>query len=194
MVNTRIVTGIILSGGKSSRMGTEKGLVKHKGKALIEYSIEALLPICDQLVISSNKDCYDYLNLPVIADELKECGPIGGIYSCMHSVKSDIYLVLSCDVPNVLSELFKDLLNEIGEENLICPIDGNGRRQPLIAAYSSSCFPIIESELIKGNFKMMKLIDLLNPRLFSITDELSYYTSKLLSNVNSPIDIRSLEE
>ena len=192
MAKTSKVVGIILSGGKSSRMGTEKGLVKYKDKALIEYSIEALKPICDQVIISSNKDCYNYLKLPVIPDEIEECGPIGGVYSGMKAVKADIYLVLSCDVPKVPTILFKDLLLEIGDANLICPIDGSGRKQPLIAAYRATCFPIIEKELLKGNFKMMKLLELLRPKIFSITNDLSYYDAKILSNVNTLQDIKSL--
>lgn len=192
MSRSRKVTGIILSGGKSSRMGTEKGLVEHKGKRLIEYPIEALQAICDQLVISSNKDCYSYLNIPVVADEIKDCGPIGGIYSCMKAIKSDFYAVISCDVPNVPEQLFLDMLSNIMDANFICPIDDTDRRQPLISIFNSSCLPIIEKELLSGNYKMMELLDLLNGKSFIIAHELAYYSSKLFLNANSPKDINAL--
>ncbi len=192
MINAKKITGIILSGGKSSRMGTEKGLIVHKGKKLIEYSIEALQSICDQLVISSNQDCYSFLNLPIVTDEIKNCGPIGGIYSCMKSEEADFYAVISCDVPNVPVNLFVDLLSNIKEADFICPVDEIDRRQPLISVFKSSCLPTIEKELLSGNYKMMKLLDLLHGKTFPITDDLPYYNSKLLSNANSPQDFDSL--
>lgn len=192
MINSKKVAGIILSGGKSSRMGAEKGMVKYKGKRLIEYSIDALRPICDQLVISSNKECYSDLNIPVIADEIKNCGPVGGIYSCIKAVKADFYAVISCDVPNVPVQLFSDMFSNIKKADLICPIDDKGRRQPLISIFSSSCLITIEKELLAGNYKMMKLLDLLKTKTFTITDKLPYYNSKLLLNANSPKDFDSL--
>ncbi|MUP38544.1 molybdenum cofactor guanylyltransferase [Labilibaculum euxinus] len=192
MVKNKKIVGIVLSGGKSSRMGSEKGLVEWKGKRLIEYSIEALQPICDQLVISSNMECYNYLGYPIIEDEIKDCGPLGGIYSCMKAVKADYYLVISCDVPNVSFLLFADLLKNIAAFDAIFPIDKDDRKQPLIAVYGSSCKNIIEKELFQGNFKMMKLLDLLQTGTFQISEELPYYNSKMLSNVNSPKDINSL--
>ncbi|MPQ47892.1 NTP transferase domain-containing protein [Marinifilum sp. N1E240] len=192
MIKEKKIVGIILSGGKSSRMGTEKGLVAWNGKPLIEYSLECIRGICDQIVISSNKNCYNYLNLPVINDEIKECGPIGGIYSCMKKIKADLYLVISCDVPNVPTQLFTDMIGDIEDADLICPIDDSNRKQPLISVYSANCLSILTSELMDGNYKMMRLLDLLKVKLFQISPNLDYYNSKLLSNANSPDDVASL--
>ncbi len=192
MIENKQIVGIVLSGGKSSRMGTEKGLVKWKGKSLIEYSVDCLRNNCKSVVVSSNKDCYNYLELPVVADEIEDCGPIGGIYSCMKAVKADYYLVLACDVPNVPFQLFDDLLSFIGDADVIFPIDNDERWQPLISVYKASCFKVIEEELLKRNYKMMKLLNLLNVKTFSITNELTYFNSKMLSNANSLQDINSL--
>ncbi|MFA9371833.1 MAG: molybdenum cofactor guanylyltransferase [Labilibaculum antarcticum] len=192
MIENKQIVGIVLSGGKSSRMGTEKGLVKWKGKSLIEYSVDCLRNTCKNIVVSSNKDCYNYLSLPVVADEIKDCGPIGGIYSCMKAVKADYYLVLACDVPNVPFQLFDDLLLNIGNADAIFPTDKGERGQPLISVYKASCFKVIEEELLKGNYKMMKLLDLLTTKTFSVTEELTYFNPKMLSNANSLDDINFL--
>ena len=54
------VTGIILSGGKSSRLGEEKGLALFQNKPLITYAIDILTPVCDDIVISANNQLDDY--------------------------------------------------------------------------------------------------------------------------------------
>ena len=192
MNNNKRVAGIVLSGGKSSRMGIEKGLVKWKGKSLIEYSLEAIQELCDEVVISSNKECYNYLGLPVVEDEIKDCGPIGGIYSCMNSVSADYYLVISCDVPGVVSELFMELLNEIGNEHAIVPIDERKKVQPLVAVYSKSCKTVIKEEFHAGHLKMMKLLDKLSCKYLVVDKRKPYFASGMFVNANSPDDLESL--
>ena len=192
MIEKKKTVGIVLSGGKSSRMGTEKGLVHWKGRALIEYAVNCLKGVCDELVVSSNKTCYDYLGLPVVKDEVLDCGPIGGIHSCMKNVPSDLYIVISCDVPNVPSELIIDLLENLGDKDLIYTVGENGKKQPLIAVYKSSCFTVIEKELLGGNYKMMKLLDQIPHKEFMVSANLNYYSPNLLSNANSPDELNKL--
>jgi molybdopterin-guanine dinucleotide biosynthesis protein A len=185
MINSKKVTGIILSGGKSSRMGTEKGLVKYKGKALIEYSISALRSVCDELVISSGNDCYAYLGIPIVSDEIENCGPIGGIYSCMKAIPSDIYLVISCDVPHITSHLFTELLDILDENEAVVPLDDKGKNQPLVACYSSNCLPVFQKELVEGRLMMMKLLSKLNVIYYPVST-----SENLFFNANTPDDLR----
>ncbi|WP_421919955.1 molybdenum cofactor guanylyltransferase [Marinifilum sp.] len=192
MVQRTKKLGIILCGGKSSRMGTEKGLVEWKGKALIEYSVDCLKNICDELLVSSNSDFYHYLNFRVIKDEIMNCGPIGGIYSCMKEVKADYYFVISCDVPNVTSSLYQDLLKNIGTSDLIYAVDEFGKKQPLVSIFKSTSFSVIEKELVKGNYKMMKLLSLIPHVEFNVLKGLDYYSPTILSNVNSADELRNL--
>ena len=182
------VLGIVLSGGKSRRMGQEKGLVKYKGKALIEYAIETLTPLCDELVVSTANDEYAYLNLPMIADEIPDCGPIGGISTCMKAVKADVYLVISCDVPHVPTGLFSDLLDQL-DGNAVIPIDEAGRKQPLSACYSSSVSILFHEALQSGELKMMNLLSKIDPLYLKPSPNLDYYHSNLFSNLNSKDDI-----
>lgn len=192
MFDRRKVTGIILSGGKSSRMGTEKGMVQWNGKPLIEYSLDAIRTVCDQMVISSANDCYSYLGLPVVKDEIENCGPLGGIYSCMKAFPSDIYLVISCDVPLISSYLFLDLLKNLEGADVSIPLEENGNKQPLVAVYSNRCFGSIRGELLEGRFKMMNLLNLLNVNYFEISSSLPYYNYKLFFNTNSMEDFSSI--
>lgn len=182
------VVGIVLSGGKSRRMGQEKGLVKYKGKVLIEYAIDTLKPLCDELVISTSNDAYAYLGLPMIADEIPDCGPIGGISTCMKAVNADIYLVISCDVPNVPAELFSDLLVQLNG-NAVIPIDETGRKQPLSACYASSASIYFHEALKSGELKMMNLLSKIEPIYFKPSINLNYYQSNIFWNLNSKDDM-----
>jgi len=186
--NEEKIVGIVLSGGKSRRMGQEKGLVKYQGKALIEYAIETLRPLCHELVISTSNDDYSYLDLPMIADEIPDCGPIGGISACMNAVEGDIYLVISCDVPHVPTQLFADLVDQLNG-NAVIPVDETGRKQPLAACYASSASVYFHEALKSGQLKMMNLLSKMDPFYFTPTQNLNYYQPNLFSNFNSMGDI-----
>ena len=70
-------TGIILAGGKSSRMGSDKGLLPYKGKPLVTYAIEVLRPLTDRIIIVGNNEAYKQFDCPLIPDEIADCGPPG---------------------------------------------------------------------------------------------------------------------
>ncbi|RUT72999.1 molybdenum cofactor guanylyltransferase [Ancylomarina longa] len=189
MLEDKKVFGIVLSGGKSSRMGTEKGLVTWNNKALIEYAIAAISPFCDQVIISSNKDCYSYLKLPVVKDIIPDCGPLGGVYSVMKKHVADIYIVVSCDVPYIKSELYSDLLSNLDYKDAVVPVDESGRKQPLTAVYGKSSLLYLENELLDGNYKMMSLLNLLEVEYYEINNNLPYYSPNLFLNANSLEDL-----
>jgi len=190
--NEAKIVGIVLSGGKSKRMGQEKGLVKYKGKALIEYAIDTLKLLCHELVISTANDDYAYLDLQMIADKIPDCGPIGGISTCMKSVEADIYLVISCDTPHIPTALFVDLLNQL-KGNAIIPIDESGRQQPLVAAYASSASNYFHQALQSRNLKMMNLISSLETQFFILSSDLDYYSANTFTNFNRMEDISDIK-
>ena len=186
------IVGIVLSGGKSKRMGQEKGLVQYQGKALIEYAIETLKPLCDELVISTANDAYTYLGYPMIADEIPDCGPIGGINTCMKTIEANIYLVISCDIPHVPTDLFVDLMAQL-KGNAVVPIDESGRKQPLAACYSTQASSFFQEALESGNLRMMSLLSKLNPLYFEPSPDADYYRSDLFSNLNTLNDVQGLK-
>ncbi|MDE5422670.1 molybdenum cofactor guanylyltransferase [Ancylomarina sp. DW003] len=182
------IVGIVLSGGKSRRMGQEKGLVKYQDKTLIEYAIESIQPLCDDLVISTANENYQYLSLPLIADEIPDCGPIGGIYTCMKNKPADVYLIISCDVPHVPTELFVELLQKL-DGNAVIPVGEDERKQPLIACYSSEAFSFFEDAMKSNDLKMMNLLKQLNPKYYKLSPAADFYKSDIFCNLNSKDDM-----
>ena len=105
-------TGIILAGGKSSRMGEDKGLVLLNGKPMIQYVIEALKEVVSDIIIISNNASYNKFRIPVYADLIKDKGPVGGIYTGLYHSTTELNFCISCDVPMISSDFILWLLNK----------------------------------------------------------------------------------
>lgn len=154
MVNSKIknTKGYILAGGKSSRMGTDKGLLLFEGKAMIEYVINQMLPVFDNLVIVSNNPEYEKLGLKVIPDLIKEIGPAGGIYTALHHSNAKLNFIVSCDMPFVTQEAIEFVVNNVNESQIVL-LENKGRIEPLFGVYSKECeenwFQLIEQKIIK---------------------------------------------
>ena len=74
------ITGIVLSGGKSSRMGKEKGLCLLHDKPLVKYSIDVLKKVCHPIILGANREEYIKFGLPVVKDEINNIGPISNLF------------------------------------------------------------------------------------------------------------------
>lgn len=167
----------MLAGGKSSRMGGEKGLKLLDGKPMIAYALEALAPWCTEILISSNSHAYDHLGCRVVPDISTNSGPMGGIYSCMlqsqvekENTKAsppsnkdteknkDWFFVLSCDVPRITSEIVAHIISLSGDADITVPWHGGEHYEPLCAVYNSRLLPLMESYISAGNFKIPDLI------------------------------------
>ncbi|MDA3779161.1 MAG: molybdenum cofactor guanylyltransferase [Bacteroidales bacterium] len=183
------IIGIVLAGGKSSRMGQEKGLIKYKNKTLIEYVIESITPFCDNIIISSSNKEYKKLGLSIIEDEIPDCGPLGGIYSAMKNTNADNYLVVSCDLPFISQKLLKNMISICDEWDAIIPVDWNNRVQPLCACYGRSFLPNVQNAIKNGEFKIIRALKDLDVNFFSIKENSSLFSSLMFYNVNFPSDL-----
>jgi len=182
------VTGIVLSGGASRRMGQDKGLTLYRNKELIQYSIELLTPFCSKIIISSNAtENYNKFGKPVIPDVIAGLGPIGGIYSALVSSETSDNLILSCDMPELTSEVPETILSLSSYYDIVVPVHENGFFEPMAGYYSTSVLPVLKKSIENKNYK---LVDLFTKVSFGTID-----INKLLSgsdqfrNVNRPDDL-----
>src|SRR3954447_5197806 len=113
-VNT---TAIILAGGKSSRMGTNKALLDLNGRMVIEGIVEKLEKTVDEIIIVTNTFAdYEFLKLPMVEDKWKDMGPLAGIEAGLNASKTEHNLIVACDMPFISVELGKYLLSCLEEE------------------------------------------------------------------------------
>ncbi len=186
------LTGIILSGGKSSRMGKEKGLCLLQGKPLIEYSFDLLKKFCDSIIISSNNNVYEYLECQIIKDEVQGIGPAGGIYSCLQASVNDENFIISCDMPLITVGLIQYLLSQKKDFDALIPLF-NGFPEPLCAFYHKSCIPVFKKSIDEGKYKIQDIIKNLNAGFAEIKSSDAAYNPHLFTNVNATEDLLKLE-
>ena len=187
------VTGIVLAGGKSRRMGTEKGLLKVGGKHMIEYSIEVFEGICDQILIIENSDAYNFLGYEVIPDKIPKSGPMGGIYTGLLNSTNDLNLVLSCDMPFIRAELLNDLVRNSEEYDIVVPWHGEQKFEPMCSFYHKNVAKLFHEFIEQQNFKIPDTFKLLKTNKFLINQELNYYAKDLFFNVNSKEELEQIK-
>jgi len=184
------ITGIVLAGGKSSRMGTEKGLVIFKGKPLIEYSLDVLKNSCDEIIISSNSESYDAFGFPVLKDEFPDSGPMGGIYTCLKASKNEINIVVSCDMPLVDAKFLDKLLTFSDDFAAVVPWHEKEFFEPLCAVYNKNLLAVFKDFIDKMNFRIPDLLKTVNTK-FLKTGKENGIDPVIFCNINT---LKQLEE
>ncbi|NOY51138.1 MAG: molybdenum cofactor guanylyltransferase [Chlorobi bacterium] len=192
MIDKADITGIILSGGKSTRMGSDKGQKNFMGKPLVEYAIEALRPNCGNLVLSANRPLdYQKYNIQIIEDEIIGVGPMGGVLSCLKHAKNEINIFLSCDTPYIDSSFIGFLIKNIDKNfDALVPVHPNNKAEPLCAYYNSSLINVLCAFIDKGDYKLMNFLGSIKMKKLDLSDW-EYYNPGTFSNLNSPGDLRN---
>ena len=189
MTSKSNITGIILSGGKSSRMGTDKGFLKLKGKTFIEHSIDALKPLVSEIIIVSNNSAYDVFNLKRVNDEIENAGPLAGVYTGLKHSSTNYNLVLSCDIPLINSEVLKLLIDAVEDTFEVIQFENNTKTSPLIALYKKSCANKFYKLLNEGERRLRFAVNQCLVKQVKLNSEIGIYTS----NINTPEEYKMLQ-
>lgn len=177
------ITGVIMAGGKSSRMGSDKGLLPFRGKLLIQYSIDLLKSFCSELLISTQNEAYAQFGIPLVKDDIPDCGPMGGIYSALKASKTDYIFVLACDMPFVSNVTIQTLLNEVANCDCVIP-EVKGKLEPLCAVYSKSMITLLKAKLAKSELALYQLIADSNSKMVYFDTDLHVF-----KNCNTPNEL-----
>ena len=181
------VSGIILAGGRSSRMGTDKAQLPLGGQTLLERQAEKLRALgIDDILISGAA-----VSLPcarLIADRVPGCGPLGGLYACFSAAKHQNCLVLCVDVPLVplrsLAELLEAHLEGDTDATLL---EQGGFPEPLLGVYRAALAEQIAPLLRDGEFAVRAFLRRIRLQTVPYTGD-----ALLLTNCNTPEDYRKL--
>jgi molybdopterin-guanine dinucleotide biosynthesis protein A len=182
------ITGIILSGGKSTRMGQDKGLIEIDGMPMIQHVIDHIQPLCDQILISSNQEEYNRFGYQVVEDNIKDIGPAGGIISCLPLAKHKKCIIISCDLPYASTALIKKLLSFSENYEVTIPrIDSY--LQPLCGIYSKDVYLKLKNLVDKGQYSIHKLVNQFILKIVDQRDLINLNVQAELKNINSISDL-----
>jgi molybdenum cofactor guanylyltransferase len=185
------VSGVILAGGRSRRMGgAPKALLPFGGRPLIEHIAETLrsvLPDC--LVVTNTPEVYGSLGLPMVGDVFPEGGSLGGIYSGLRAASGDAALCVACDMPFLSAPLVAYLAGRAAEADVVIP-DAGGELQTLHAVYGKSCLPAMERRLLAGQLKIVGFFeDVRVVRIPADTVKRFVDPDLAFTNLNTPEDL-----
>lgn len=185
-------TAIILAGGKSSRMGEDKALMRFGDRPLLQRVVDELRPHFEDLILVTNHP-ERYMAIPdvrLVTDVHPGQGPLGGIYAGLLASRGRHNLVVGCDMP-FLNHLLLDYLWSLRTwGDVVVPLTAEAL-SPMCAIYDREVLPVIAEALAAGERKVMGLF----PRLevhYVREDELRPYDPELrsLANLNTPEDYR----
>jgi molybdopterin-guanine dinucleotide biosynthesis protein A len=180
------ISGYILAGGRSSRMGTDKALLIFQEKPLLKHIISLIEPICDIVVISGQNFGYSNFGVEIVPDLYTQCGPIAGIYSSLEHSVSEWNLLVSVDVPFINEELLQYLISEAGDYDCVVPEHRLGV-EPLIGMYRRRILPVVDEMITHGDYKITRLLSQVNTRYLDCNSLVDKYP-RLFTNINRPED------
>jgi len=150
-------TAIIMAGGGSSRMGTDKNMLPIKGQSIIEAICEQLRGFFDEILISANEvDKFAFLGFEVIPDKVPEQGPLMGIASALEASANELNFVVACDIPKINLACVNRMLTDALESqaDIVVPTTGDEKYEPLFAIYRKTALEAINKVLSSGKRKI----------------------------------------
>jgi len=182
-------SGVVLAGGRSSRMGQNKALMPFHDRTLLERALDHMRPHVQELIVIGEPSVYGHLHDHVILDDLPDNGPMGGIVTALHHARNSSLLVLGCDMPYVNAALFfklKEGLTSV-HDAYVPACDGN--IEPLVAAYHKRCLPAFKACIAQGQLKMIDGLDRVRTLYVQICPGEDGWPKDLYRNLNAPSDL-----
>lgn len=189
-MNRHQITGVILAGGKNSRMGTDKGLLAVNGQRIVERMIGVMKSLVDEIIIISNSTNYDYLGYKIYPDLIKDCGPMGGIYTALSCSDTPKNFVVSCDMPFVSPELVRFIIENSNDCEIAIPQHG-GMLEPLCAVYDKSCKEQFGVLLQSKELRMQDALRHFKVKQIPIPGNV--FAENCFENINTPAEYDALK-
>jgi len=141
------VTGVILAGGQSSRMGSNKALLPIRNGRFIEIIHGQLTSLFGEvLVVANTPEVYAFLGCRVVADRYPGLGVLAGLHAALAETRTPYLFAVACDMPFLNNRLIRELVSRRHEAEVIIPETDKGL-EPLHAVYSTACLPSVEASL-----------------------------------------------
>ncbi len=186
----RYVSGFVLAGGHSRRIGCDKAYLKFRGQPLLLRCVNPLKPYVDSFTILGPRARYEPLGVPVLPDRWPDRGPLGALVTGLESSANTWNVFLACDLP-LLNGRFIELLPDavlVGECDAVVPRTTQGWH-PLCAAYRRTCTTQMRGALEKGETAIINVLPHLRVDVLSAERlAMAGVAEEVFENINFPED------
>jgi molybdopterin-guanine dinucleotide biosynthesis protein A len=188
-MSDRPVYGLVLSGGKSKRMGSDKALLERDGRTQLAFIVELVGEHVERVFVSTRddqKDDVERRRFDQVVDSYCDIGPLAGILSAMDDHPDVDWLVVACDLPNISGETLEHLLaNRSSDKPFSAYVSSHdGLPEPLCAVYRANSKAIVQQFADDGFHCPRKILIRSDTHLLEQLDPAS------LDNVNTPDDLK----
>ncbi len=197
MIGTKDITGLILAGGRGSRMGgVDKGLQNHDGVPLAMHALMRLSPQVGEIMINANRNlgAYESMGVPVWPDSLSDyAGPLAGFLTGLERCETPYLVTVPCDSPLFPSDLVTRLARAMVEHGAEVAMaatleDGAMQVQPVFCLMRSD---VLES-LVRFTQSGQRKIDKWTATLHCV--EVAFDDAQAFVNVNTPDELKALKQ
>jgi molybdopterin-guanine dinucleotide biosynthesis protein A len=190
------ISVVIQAGGKSSRMGKDKAFLPFHGTSLIQYVLQQVEGIGNEIIIISNQpDDHNEFNLPVFEDIFPGTGPLGGLYTAIYYARYEYCWVFACDMPFINRDLMRHMEGIAPLYDAVVPkLEISEYTEPFRAIYKKSCLPAIHEVLSSNKRRVTDFFYLVNVHFLEWKDIKRYDPQgKSFININTRDDLHEAE-
>lgn len=190
------VTGIILAGGKNSRMGVNKAFLEIDGKRLMDRTLSVYRKIFPKIIVVTNHplDYVEFSEAMIVTDIFKGKGSLGGIYTGLFYSASDGCFVAACDMPFLNEDFIRYMIGRRRSYDIVVPELSEGF-QALHAIYSRRCLAVMKKMILANRLKIAGLFkDMRTLRLTEEDIRPFAGNTPLFMNINTPQDLQALRK
>ena len=183
------VTGLILSGGKSKRMGRPKAFLPYEGSTVIGHIVREIKDLFNEVFIVANEvESFEDLGVDVVKDILPHRGPLGGILSGLMTSSNHYAFVMACDMPLIDKRLVRELVSRRQDNDVVVLSHPQGI-EPLFGVYSKNCIKPLEESLFAGNLSVQDFLSGLKAGIYEwMPERQDAEALPPFFNINTPQD------
>lgn len=181
------MTGLVLAGGASRRMGRDKAFLELEGRPLIRVVIDRVAGVCAEvLVVAGDAQRYAGQGAPVVEDRFRGVGVLAGLHAGLQAASHDLALAVACDMPFLNPDLLRAFAGWAEGFDVVI-LQGARGVEPLHAVYRRTCLPALEDAIRAGEHRIISFFSEVRVR-YVTPEEVVPFDPELCSfrNVNTP--------
>jgi molybdopterin-guanine dinucleotide biosynthesis protein A len=180
LAGERVLTGLVLAGGRSTRMGADKATLVVDGQRLVDRAVATLAEVCGEVLVAAGTRPLEGLDVEQVPDD--GTGPLGGIVAGLQRCTTPLLAVLAVDMPAASAEVFAALATQWTGEAGVAP-RVSGVIQPLHAVYATAAADEFALLLADGERSPRRALEQLAARF------VDYSSAAFAVNLNRPEDL-----